>query len=56
MSAKPEEQFSLHSIEAEDTDEAWEIAEGEIATNNSQEWLLTENELSALKLVLQKGV
>jgi len=55
MSAKPNKQFAIETIIAKDSEEAWEIIEGDIATNNSQEWLLTKCELNALRRLLSKG-
>ena len=51
-SSKPKEQFFLWVTRAENIDEAWENTEQEIATNNSQEWLLTKEELKELQKVL----
>lgn len=54
LAAKPEEQFSLYDdIEVEREQEAWDIIEEEIATTNSQDWLLTKEEFLALKKVLE---
>jgi hypothetical protein len=49
MSAKPSKQFALERIDAKDVDDAWAIIESDIATNNSQDWLLTKCELNALR-------
>lgn len=56
MSAKPKEQFALKIIKAEDSEVAYLEIEENIATNNSQEWLLTQAEFKELKKVLEKGV
>ncbi len=45
-------QFGLFKVEARNSEAAWEMVEGVYATNNSQEWLLTEQELKELKITL----
>lgn len=46
-------QFGLFKVEARNSEAAWEmVVEGDYATNNSQEWLLTEQELKELKITL----
>lgn len=48
ISSNPEEQFSTDVFVARDEEEAFEIVEESIATNNSQDWLLTFVEARAL--------
>ena len=43
------EPFELHTINAEDIHEAWEVVEEEISHNMSQEWILTPEEFEELK-------
>jgi len=50
--ANPQEQFTITEIEARDREHAWEIVEAEIASNISQDWLLTIKEYDALKNIL----
>lgn len=45
-------QFGLFKVEARNSEAAWEMVEGVYTTNNSQEWLLTEQELKELKITL----
>jgi hypothetical protein len=50
----PKKQFSLYDdVYAESQEEAWEIVEEEIATNNSQDWLMTEEEFEILKEMIK---
>lgn len=48
--------FYLTKIKAENDNQAWEQIESDIATNNSQDWLLDKGQLKALKALLKKGV
>ena len=50
--ANPKEQFSIIEIEAREKEHAWEIIEAEIASNFSQDWLMTMEEYESLKGIL----
>jgi hypothetical protein len=45
--------FSLYEIKAKNGERAWEKVEEQIASNNTQEWLLTEKGLEELKKTLK---
>ena len=47
-------QFNLTSFNAKNQDIAWKKAEKSISENSSQEWLLTKEELSAVRRLLNK--
>lgn len=61
ISADEDKQFDLSYIatEGEDLEEArakaWEIVEANISSNNSQDWLLSEKEYTALRSILNRG-
>jgi len=52
--ADPEKQFELFAVVAVDTEDAWNMIEESTAIDNSQKWLLTEEELSTLSEIFKK--
>ena len=47
------QQFKLHTVEGDTRDDAWEKSDESLASNCSQEWLMTPEELEALKDLLK---
>ena len=49
----PKQQFKLHTIEGDTRDDAWEKSDITLAGNCSQGWVMTDEELKALKDLLK---
>lgn len=49
---RPDKQFKVSEVEAEDKEKAWEIVDTELANSTTQEWILTEAEFEALLVAL----
>jgi len=49
-----ESRFSASIITAKTRDEAWDIINESIATNNSEEWLMSKKEWNDLKKLIDK--
>ena len=49
-----ESSFSVSIITAKTRDEAWDIINESISTNNSEEWLMSKKEWTDLKKLIDK--
>lgn len=50
------QKYDMYDIEAKDEQDAWEQVNEEIAGNNSQEWLMTKEEVEYLIKFLQEKI
>jgi hypothetical protein len=48
LTSNPMQEFEACTLVGKDSEEAWEVVEESVATNNSQEWLLSFEEARAL--------